>query len=203
MAHLLSYVQSIANHQKHLVSEIENLKKTVVNQNVVGTEKPTISIDHELDVMKQKIIKEVMNDMTTLTRNEVQRCETSIQTRLEQFISKTVKDRLELAMQSVRSHLNEIDLRVDELKEDLVNLNASACTTNVATVPASTPIASSQLDIDTLPTSSIDIEALTKNILAGSVDDSTASQSGTKTEDINFSQTKKKILRKMLPSKQA
>lgn len=212
----MAYIQNIASQQKRLMEEMDRMKSSIPKQETTTSRAIEIAapvvppIDQAaLEAFGQKLTKDIMNEVGMLLRSEIRSSETSTQTRIEQFVSKTLKDRLELAMQPMRSQLNDMDLRIEELREDVSNMSV---TTEVALPMAPQPsiatstASSSRIDIDALPTSSIDIEALTKNILGGgssvsSNDIHHTTSSGTKTEDINFSQNKKKILRKTLPTK--
>lgn len=201
MAYYASVVQQLARELSNAFAEINLLKQKLEN---IQPNVPQVAHTQPIDITTiQEIVDSTVRQEVDKMRQSI---ETPFTTKMEQYVSKLVKDRVELSLSGIRIQiLNDVDLRIEELKEDVL---AAAATSSIRSMQVledvqivpptaanierafSPPSPPSPITMASPLGTSLDIEALTKDILAQS---ETASLAGD--SEINFG-TRKKTLRK-------
>lgn len=177
-----------------LRSEVDGLKKiieTSMNSYVQpGEDNDTALTKAALDELDRKI-EQTKTDLKALIKSERASLESTLQLRIESLVLKSVKDRVELATESIKVQCqNYVQMLIEDIKE------APPVQSQLPppSPPPSPPQAAATLDEKAEPAlpASIDIEALTKELLT---ETSTADPASNGSNEFAFS-TRKKVLRK-------
>lgn len=198
MAHLTNTISYLVNQNQILTKSIENMKDLI--QKKVTFEASAVSQTHvkEPAVNYDDLKKSIMDEVIKSVKDEIHASEAAFMAKMELFIIKSVKERVDINNQFIKTQLqNEVDLKIEELKEDLTKeqekqfeqMRSSMLTSDAINTPPSITNGK-HLDIDV---SKIDIDKITKDILGF---DDAASMSSVSSGDISF---KKKSIRKTLP----
>lgn len=177
-----------------LRSEVDGLRKIIetsmtstINIQPVEDAHDTTLTKAALDELDKKI-EQTKTELKALIKSERASLESALQLRIEGLVLKSVKDRVELATETIKVQCqNYVQLLIEDIKEAPPALPPSSS----QPLP-SPPAASATVDVEPTLPSSIDIEALTKELLT---ETSTTDPASSGSNEFAFS-TRKKVLRK-------
>jgi DNA repair exonuclease SbcCD ATPase subunit len=155
----------------------DNIQVNQANLNVL--ENKLTEIDSKLSSLDDKLSNQIDR-----IRNERLASETTMMTKLEQYASNNIKNRIELSIQNLKLQL------VNDLTQNIKSQILSEMDVKEQTILSN---AAQDVEVvDDVPPASLDLEALTKDISAVGISESND------TSEISFNTGKKRTLRKKL-----
>lgn len=191
MAAYSSILQSMSKQLGSCFQEIAKLREELHAAQGISDVKPeapdnVISMKNELVIVEERLNSQI-EKLRVDSKNEKTSIEAALTFKLEQYIANSIKNRLDMVLQSVKSQIiAEMNIKMDELKEELVSISCQH--------PLERDVRSEENNDGPLPSvTPLDIEALTKDILS---DTASAISSQEQTNDFAINTVKKRILRK-------
>ena len=199
MAQYLGHIQ----HLQYLIAGLHT-EFGIIKKSIGGHVDVKSIFDSEKDNLIKHIETKVTNAVDAIDfKGEIEKRISGLETKMELFVSKLVKDRIDFAIQNLRAQiLNDFDLRIEELKEDVSNMIPAPVVSTIASLPIPPPVPSPTPVASTPPpplvppqapqppplseTALGDIDALTKDISLTHDSDS----------EINFGAPNKKKVKK-------
>ena len=208
MAFYTSVVNNLNSRVSYLCDEVEKLRAkncepvaNVATRSVSFQDDTNAKIE-ELDKRINTSVEAAKAELKALIKSERAAIEAALFLRLEAHVNKAVKDRIEMSTHTMKTQImTDVQLMVEEVKEQVV---AAAATHSVSSITVKEdqssndvipPVVSDAPSAATTlsPTSLVDIEMLTKEILS----DASAHISSACSDDFAFNTKKKeKVLRK-------
>lgn len=185
MAFYTSVLASMKKQIQNLQEELQAVHKQLgqVPETTAPPAQPPSSSKADVMELETKLIgmiEQVRNEFRESVKTERLAADGTMYTRLENQVTKTIKDRIELASQNLKAQIMaDVQLLIEELKEDVMLHHQPSNAVMVEEPTPTTP--------PTLP-ASIDIEALTKDLM-------TAGPDSTGESEFTF-HAKRKVLKK-------
>lgn len=183
-AYYSSVLQSLSKQVSTCYEEINKLRQEIrgtANDNPNSAAITTLQASITTLDQQIKLLDEKYNAQLEKVRSERATGEATITTKLEQYASSTIKNRIELSLQNFRAQiLNELEQKIDEVREEISNSITPLGVGSESRPPVIDSI------IENPVVTQIDIDALTKESLEPDTSDFT----------FNTGTTKRRVLKK-------